>query len=107
MNITEKPDALILAECLEGNATTPWTREEVAAELRRQHARIAELEDIADMAIEHVAELRRAVHEAVLEEREECAKVCDELVSANACACQIRARGEPEQHRSSRQELLQ
>ena len=39
-------------------------------------------------------EQRRAVREAVLVEREECAKVCDELVSASACARQIRARGE-------------
>ena len=37
---TQKSNALRLADCLEGNATTPWTREEVAAELRR----IAELE---------------------------------------------------------------
>ena len=44
MSNTQKPDALRLADCLEGNATTPWTREEAATELRRQHARIVELE---------------------------------------------------------------
>ena len=36
--------ALRLADALDGNAKTAWTREEAAAELRRQHARIAELE---------------------------------------------------------------
>jgi len=44
------------------------------------------------------------IHEAVLEEREACAKVCDELVNkenngdyqnaANWCSIRIRARGE-------------
>ena len=46
------------------------------------------------------------IHEAVLEEREACAKVCDELVNeenssdyqnaANWCSVRIRARGEQE-----------
>ena len=43
MNNTQAK-ALLLADALEGNARTAWTREEAAAELRRQHARIAELE---------------------------------------------------------------
>ncbi len=54
---TEQPEALRLADALEGNARTAWTREEAAAELRRQHTRIAELEsqlaqrfDAADVA---------------------------------------------------------
>ena len=43
MNNTQS-NALRLADALDGNAKTNWTREEAAAELRRQHARIAELE---------------------------------------------------------------
>ena len=35
-----------------------------------------------------------AVYRAVQQERDECALVCDEFVSASACARQIRARGE-------------
>ena len=45
-------------------------------------------ERIARAGVEH----RRALREAVLEEREACAQVCDELVNADACARQIRAR---------------
>ena len=41
---TKQPDALRLADCLEGYATTPWTREVVAAELRHLQARIEQLE---------------------------------------------------------------
>ena len=45
---TQKPEALRLAEILEGDYCPDWFYEqgvdEVAAELRRQHARIAELE---------------------------------------------------------------
>lgn len=44
MTDNTQPEALRLADALEGNARTAWTREEAAAELRRQHARIAELE---------------------------------------------------------------
>ena len=43
MNNTQS-NALRLADALDGNAKTNWTREEAAAELRHQHARIAELE---------------------------------------------------------------
>jgi predicted Ser/Thr protein kinase len=35
-----EPEALRLAEALEGKATAPWTREEAAAELRRLHAEV-------------------------------------------------------------------
>lgn len=115
MNITENPDALALAQeyrvTMSESVLHLWAAD-ARDTMRRQHERIAELEDAADIAIERIADLeaqlsaigaggveqRRAVHEAVLEEREECAKVCDELVSANACARQIRARGEPEHH---------
>ena len=41
---TKQPDALRLTDCLEGYATTPWTREVVAAELRHLQARIEQLE---------------------------------------------------------------
>ena len=41
---TKQPDALRLADCLEGYATTPWTREVVAAELRHLQARNEQLE---------------------------------------------------------------
>lgn len=41
--MSERPEALRLADCLEGNATTPWTREEAAAELRRLHTQRDEL----------------------------------------------------------------
>lgn len=41
--MSEKATALRLADCLEGNATTPWTREEAAAELRRLHTQRDEL----------------------------------------------------------------
>ncbi len=34
----EQPEALWLADALEGRATRAWTREEVAAKLRRLHA---------------------------------------------------------------------
>ena len=44
--MSEVPEALRLADCLKGNATTSWTREEVATELCRLHARVQELESI-------------------------------------------------------------
>lgn len=37
MSINDKPLALRLADCVGGLATAPWTREQVAAELRRLH----------------------------------------------------------------------
>ena len=39
----DKPEALRLADALEGRATRAWTREEAATELRRLHALNAEL----------------------------------------------------------------
>ena len=55
MTQTQQPEALRLAEILEQYALSPLR--EVAAELRRQHARIAELEDATGIAIECIAEL--------------------------------------------------
>ena len=64
MTTTQQPNALRLARKFEevgfmGDhrfAKDHWCRQ-AAAELRRQHARIAELEDVADMAIKRIAEL--------------------------------------------------
>ena len=44
----EQPEALRLADALEGRATRAWTREEVAAKLRRLHAVNAELLEALD-----------------------------------------------------------
>ena len=59
MNITHQPEALRIADLLEqcslNSLLSPFM--EVANELRRQHARIEELEDVADMAIKRIAEL--------------------------------------------------
>ena len=54
---TEQPEALRLADDLDGDWTTITHMRDAAAELRHQHARIAELEDVADMAIKRIAEL--------------------------------------------------
>lgn len=60
MNATQKPEALALAQ--EYRVTTPesvlhlWAAD-ARDTMRRQHARIAELEDAADIAIERIAEL--------------------------------------------------
>jgi hypothetical protein len=40
----EQPEALWLADALEGRATRAWTREQVAARLRRLHALVAACE---------------------------------------------------------------
>ena len=64
MSGTQQPEALRLADKYEIEgflqdhrfAQEHWCRQ-AAAELRRQHARIAELEDVADMAIKRIAEL--------------------------------------------------
>ena len=73
----------------------PSCDQEVAVERaarQKAQAEVAELKErIARAGVEH----RRALHEALQQEREACAKVCDELVSADACARQIRARGNP------------
>ena len=60
---TEQPEALRLATGLSGGKliddSTEWadTLHAAAAELRRQHARIAELEDATDIAIKRIAGL--------------------------------------------------
>ena len=64
MSGTQQPEALRLARKFEevgfmGDhrfAKDHWCRQ-AAAELRHQHARITELEDVADMAIKRIAEL--------------------------------------------------
>ena len=73
MTQTQQPEALRLAHTLSGGKliddSTEWadTLHAAAAELRHQHARITELEDVADMAIKRIAELdaRDAAFEAV------------------------------------------
>ena len=63
MTQVQQPEALQLAHALNGSKliddSTEWadTLHAAAAELRRQHARITELEDVADMAIKRIAEL--------------------------------------------------
>ena len=77
----------------------PSADQEVATERaarQKAQAEVAELKErIARAGVEH----RRALHEAVLEAREACAKVCDEVgdkmggsVGAYDCAAAIRAR---------------
>ena len=63
----------------------PSTSQEVAAE--RAARKKAQKEVVA--LKERIA---GALHEALHQEREACAKVCEGLVSADACARQIRAR---------------
>ena len=53
--MSTQPKALRLAGILEQYALSPLR--EVAAELRRQHDRIVELEDATGIAIEYIAEL--------------------------------------------------
>ena len=62
MTHTQQPEALRLAEMLTadewpGSVTLVSYARECVAELLRQHARIAELEDGSDMAIKRIAEL--------------------------------------------------
>ena len=63
MTQAQQPEALRLAHALGGGKliddSTEWadTLHAADAELRRQHARIEELEDVADMAIKRIAEL--------------------------------------------------
>ena len=77
----------------------PSTDQEVATERaarQKAQAEVAELKErIARAGVEH----RRALHEALQQEREACAKVCDEVgdtmcgsVGAYDCAAAIRAR---------------
>ena len=60
---------------------------ERAARQKAQEEVVFFKERIARAGVEH----RRALYEVLQQEREACAKVCDELVSADACARQIRA----------------
>ena len=63
MTQTQQPEALRLAHTLNGGKliddSMEWadTLHAAAAELLHQHARITELEDVADMAIKRIAEL--------------------------------------------------
>ena len=60
MSGTQQTEALRLAEIIDKYALNKYALNplrEVAAELRRQDARIAELEDATDIAIERIAEL--------------------------------------------------
>ena len=77
----------------------PSSDQEVAVERaarQKAQAEVAELKErIARAGVEH----RRALHEALQQEREACAKVCDEVgdkmggsVGAYDCAAAIRAR---------------
>ena len=81
MTDNTKPEALRLAEILEGDYCPDWFYEqgvdEVAAELRRQHTRIAELEsELEAVGAGGVQPLRKCLHhieeplEKVLERRE-------------------------------------
>ncbi len=58
---TQQPEALRLADCIDPivrpHAPDHLTSKVAADELRRQHARITELEDTTDIAIERIAEL--------------------------------------------------
>lgn len=81
MTEAKQPEALRLAEILEGDYCPDWFYEqgvdEVAAELRRQHTRIAELEsELEAVGAGGVQPLRKCLHhieeplEKVLERRE-------------------------------------
>ena len=62
-HVHTQPEALRLTHALSGGKliddSAEWadTLHAAAAELHRQHARIEELEDVADMAIKRIAEL--------------------------------------------------
>lgn len=97
--MSQQTEALRLADALHAESESSIkavkysTAKKSAAELRRQHAEIARL------TAENEA-LRSAVSEAVAAEREECARICDELQTVPAteprhCAADIRARGTP------------
>ena len=63
----------------------PSTSQEVAAERAARQAAQAEVVELKER-------IAGALHEALHQEREACAKVCEGLVSADACARQIRTR---------------
>ena len=77
----------------------PSTDQEVAAERAARQKAQAEVAELKERITRAGVEQRRALHEAVLEAREACAKVCDEVgdkmggsVGAYDCAAAIRAR---------------
>lgn len=63
MNTKKEIEALRLADGLEGNAKTAWTREEAAAELRRLHAENTTLQQGRDAARLEIEALRDEVKE--------------------------------------------
>jgi hypothetical protein len=73
----EQPEALWLADALEGRATRAWTREEVAAKLRRLHAveeewaRLSQDEGKAEREIEHLHEENRKLKTVMVAAAEE------------------------------------
>ena len=91
----EKPwNSLTEAEKIE-LAARLGAEKERAARQKAQEEVVALKERIARAGVEH----RRALHEALQQEREACAKVCDEFgdkmggsVGAYDCAAAIRAR---------------
>ena len=87
MTQTQQPEALRLARKFEevgfmGDhrfAKDHWCRQ-AAAELRHQHARIEELEDVADMAIKRIEELEAQLSATIAE------PVCKQAVPASVIA---------------------
>ena len=59
MTTTQQPEALVFADDRPTSTSDDLYQWAIAAEdlIRAQHARIAELEDVADMAIKRIAEL--------------------------------------------------
>ena len=77
----------------------PSTSQEVAAERAARQAAQAEVVELKERIARAGVEHRRALYEALQQEREACAKVCDEVgdkmggsVGAYNCAAAIRAR---------------
>jgi hypothetical protein len=96
--MTEQPNALRLAEWIEGDMSCQGDAE-IAAELRRLHAEVNELK--RTLALQQKS-YEREIEIEVEAEREACAKVCDtrciadgwEGFYADECAAEIRARGQ-------------
>ena len=77
----------------------PSTDQEVAVERAARQKAQAEVAELKERIARAGVEQRRALHDAVLQEREACAQVCDEVgdkmggsVGAYDCAAAIRAR---------------
>ena len=58
-----QPEALRLADAIEGDAKAPWTRQDIAAELRRQHA---EIESLRAQAAERAVPAETTVNRAAV-----------------------------------------